>query len=114
MAVSHIRQAFGDLREMGLVSDTQVLRQCARAYTRNSATREKLAKRLELHATLKTMAAGGLLRVTDDLGRAYQIEPTGAALAALSRRLKRSRPEATLSVAQDQSPTLYLPLEVAA
>lgn len=114
MAVSHIREAFASLRDMGLVSDPQVLRQCARAYRRNSATREKLAKRLELHATLKQMAAGGLLRVTDDLGRSYQIEPTGAALAALTRRLKRARPEATLSVAQEQAPTLYLSLQVAA
>lgn len=114
MAVSHIREAFTWLRSVGLVSDAEVLRQCARAYSRNSETREKLRKRMELHAALKEMAPSGLLRVTDDLGRHYQVEPTGRALASLTRRLKRFRPNATISVAKEQSPTLHLPFESAA
>jgi len=110
MAVRHIREAFGWLRNAGYISDTELLRQCERSYRRNRETRERLQKRLALHAALRNMAPSGLLRVTDDLGRSYQIEPTGQALAALTRRLKRARPEAVLSVAQEQAPTLFLPL----
>lgn len=111
MAVRHIRESFGWLRSEGLVSDTQVLRQCARAYQRNNETRTRLEKRLALHAALRQMAPSGLLSVSDDLGRTYQIEPTGKALAALTRRLKRARPEVTLTVSQDQPATLALPFQ---
>jgi hypothetical protein len=109
MAVRHIREAFGYLRSEGYVSDAQVLRQCAASYHRNAETRTKLQKRLELNAALKKMARNGTLSVEDDLGRVYQIEPTGAALGALTRRLKRTRPEVTLTVSQEQSPILALP-----
>lgn len=111
VSVDHIREAFGWLRSQGLVSDTQVLRQCSRAYERNSKTRNMLQKRLELHAALRKVSQGELLTVTDDLGRSYQVEPTGKALAALTRQLKRARPEAFLSICQDQPPSMFLPLE---